>query len=62
MFFSRQPAAAPTTSSSGPSTTSAADEVGPVLDALGQVLAQYVQNVLDLPDRPTHEVQHELEA
>lgn len=33
-----------------------------MLDALGQVLAQYVQHVLDLPDRPTHEVQHELEA
>lgn len=62
MFFSRQPATAPAAPSSSPSATPAADEVGPVLDALGQVLAQYVQHVLDLPDRPTHEVQHELEA
>jgi len=62
MFFSRQPAAAPPVPSSGTPAASGADEVGPVLDALGQVLAQYVQLVMDLPDRPTHEVQQELEA
>lgn len=62
MFFSRQSAAPPAGPSSATPAAPTTDEVGPVLDALGQVLAQYVQHVLDLPDRPTHEVQHELEA
>lgn len=59
MFFSRP------SSDSAPkagNARAAADEVGPVLDALGQVLAQYTQHIIDMPDRPVEEAREELEG
>lgn len=59
MFFSRSSS----DSTQGDARTRAAsDDVGPVLDALGQVLAQYTQHVLDTPDRPAVDAREELEA
>ncbi|MBL0938382.1 MAG: GGDEF domain-containing protein [Gemmatimonadaceae bacterium] len=59
MFFSRHSTsnAAPVATVSAPS-----DDVGPVLDALGQVLAQYTQHIIDLPDRPANEAREQLEG
>lgn len=61
MFFKRSKSTPLTLSDGGPSSATEEIDIGPLLDAFGQLLSAYTQGGFDLPGRPASEVTAALE-